>query len=337
MAEGFVQKTIRRSNLGSLVLSAIGILIILALAASLSRYFFNFFKGPFAINQDELVSLEKPEDELNYYYTVQGEEALDTGFQYVITHDNGSESVEHYYFALPVLDRLLLVRTSAPDLLDTYTGTLMTIPNLEQANVITEIVNETPGLAGVFLPVMLDTGNFKLNGYFILGGAVIAFMLCGILFIAVIRHATDPLSHPIMRMLAAYGDPESKAAQVDTEIVTAGKKIAAAWITPTWLVVPKAFTFRLMRLDDILWIYKQVVTHRRYGIVIGRTYSGIICDRNGKTISVTAKEPKVDELLSTLHTRVPFAFAGEDLRIRDLWRRNRQDLAAEVDRRKRAF
>lgn len=334
MTEGFVRKTIQRSNFGSLGLAAFGFIVLMVMAFVLSRYFYNFFKGPFTIDQSELLSIEKPEDRLEYYLVVQGDIALDTGYQYVATSDNGTETVERYYYALPIQDRLLLVSTTQTNLLDHYTGSLVSMPETEMNNVIGALEAEYPGLEGAFLPILLDTKDFRGIGYLGIGAAILTLILCAVLVISVLRHNLDPLSHPIMRGLAVYGSPELVAAQLDMEVDSSSPKLGSAWVTQTWLIDSHPFKLNVMRINDIVWVYKHVTTHRTYGIAVSKTFSAMVCDRNGKRITIQAKEAKVDELLYTLHARAPFALTGYDYDIEKLWRKNRQELVNEVDRRK---
>ncbi len=335
MTEGFVRKTIQRSNFRSLGLAAFGFIVLVLMAFVLSRYYYNFLKGPFTIDQNELLSIKKPEDRLEYYLAVQGDTALDTGYQYVATSDNGTESVEKYYYALPIQDRLLLVRTAQANLLDHYTGSLISMPEQEMTEVIGALEVEYPGLEGVFLPALLDTKDFRENGYLGIGAAILTLILCAVLGITVLRRTLDPLSHPIMRGLAVYGNPELVAAQVEMEIDPTAPKLGSAWVTQTWLIDSHLFKLNVMRINDIVWIYKHVTTHRTYGIAVSKTFSAMVCDRNGKRISIQAKEAKVDELLHSLQARAPFALTGYDYDIEKLWRKNRQELVNEVDRRKR--
>ncbi len=336
MQEGFVQKAIQRSNIGSLLISAIGLIVVLVLGVLLSRYFYNMIKGPFFIAQEEIISMQKPEGQLEYYITVHGDEqAYDTGFQYVETDEHGNETVKSYYAALPLQDRFLLVRTSKPELLTIYTGSLISLPQKEQTEVVAGLESQYPQLKNAFLPMMLDTRDFKTLGYLGIAGAVAVIILCFILFVSVIRHSMDPQTHPIMRMLSAYGDPEATAMQLDSDMAMAGPKIAHVLVGQNWLARPNSLGLKAMRIGDLAWMYKQEITHRRYGVVIGKSYYAVIHDRNGKSIRVGGRQPKVDELLAALHARAPFAITGYDSRIETIWRKNRQDLINEVDRRKR--
>src|SRR5689334_3501669 len=134
MNNGLVNSTIRRSNRNLLIASLAGALLILGLAALNQRYFYNFFYGPFAIDKPTLLTIGDAGAPQRYWVTVDGDDAIDTGFQEV-RRKNGDESITASYMAVLFDNQALIVKApynhgvSAGLRLTKYTGYLQAMPS----------------------------------------------------------------------------------------------------------------------------------------------------------------------------------------------------------------
>lgn len=338
MLEGIVTKAIRRSNRTLLAVSIIGILIVFALAALNLRYFYNFFLGPFPVTQEELAGYSDAGQPQRYWVTVSGEEIYDTGYQYV-NEENGKETVENSYLALPQSDRLLLVKVPGEAVEQTtFTGWLEEITDEEYQEVVQKIEAEVPELTGVFLPFQLETGNFRLNGILgiVLGLGVLA--ACALGLVKGIRRSNDPNEHPIAKRLAKLGPIDFVVSRIESEMAGNHPVFGKAHLTANWLVFAPGADIQATRFEDIAWIYKHVTTYRTNGIPTGKRAAAIVFDRNGAKLTVEAgnKESKADELVRAIYERAPWALAGYASELEKAWKNDRPGFLAEVERRKQA-
>lgn len=334
MSNDFVASTIRRMNLRLLVISLLGLLLVFAGLLLSWRYLYNFFLGPFDISRGELLALQDAGSRTQYYVTVTGDDHADTGYSYVSTTDSGKETTEHYYHALFLDDRLLLVKSPLEEIGDQVTGALVKLPSDVQNEVIGELEIEVPEIKGAFLPMMLDAMNFRTGGYFGLGAAGLFGLLS--LFgggLAAYRFTT-PQAHPALKKLTNYGALESVTGEIDIEMAAplqmVGKKIT---FTRRWLVSTLA-GLDAMPYRDILWAYKQVTQHRTNGIPTGKAYAALVHDRHGRQISLTGKEDQVNQILETLVSQNPGMVSGFSDELVKMWKNERSRFVAAVDARR---
>ena len=151
MNEGIIERVTRRSNRNLLIISAAGLVLVAVLTVLNVRYFYNFFLGPFDAAPDDLISSPSASAPQNYWVNIRGEELLNTGIQYVTTHESGSETVNASYYALVLGERLLLVKLEGNLVADTLdpnlTGWLAEISGEERTEILQSIEEEVPELA----------------------------------------------------------------------------------------------------------------------------------------------------------------------------------------------
>lgn len=332
--EGLVGKTVQRSNLVLMVLAVMGVFVVLAAAALQSRYLYNFIKGPFPISQSELTVLSNPSGRLQYFVTVTGDDVEDTGFQLVTTQEDGTEQVDQYYFALQISDRWLLVRSASGEMERQVSGALIPLPADEEKQIIGNLETQIPDLQGAFLPMLLDANDFRKDKYWEAGIGAAVLILGVFLALLALWRSRDPLNHPIMKALSVYGDPSVIAAQIENEMNLGPAIIGQASIGSSWLVHKTWLNLSVMRIQDVVWIYKKVIQHRTYGVPTGKNYLAVILDLKGKTLSISAKEAVVDEILQSMMVKAPWAVRGYSGELAALWRKDRQGFIQAVNQRK---
>jgi len=338
MTSNFVTDIIRRSNRNLLLWSFLGALIVVGAGIYFLNYYRNLFLGPFPTDKKSVAVIQDLKDVPDYYITLEGDEALDTGYQYVSTN-YGQETVEFSYIALMLNDVLLLVKSPGIALVNlptTYTGALVPMPADIQREVIRDLEAEYPDLKDVFLPFMLDAGDFKTNGYIGLGIGVIIFLGClyGIFLSA--RRSNNMASHPIMRKLKAFGSPEAIANQIHAEMQGPVEKVGHLNVTQHWLLRATKSSLAATRLNDVVWYYKKATQHRTNFIPTGKTYEAVILDRRGTIMSVQAKENVVNEMLNYVGRNAPWAIGGYSNDLKMMWDRQHKEFIAAVDQRRQS-
>ncbi len=340
MNDSLIQKAIARSNLNRVFISLLGIFIVLGFAAFNYRYLYNFIFGPFDADTADLVALNTAGETQKYWVNVSGDELINTGIQYYTTKDNGTETVNTTYFAMVLADRLLLVGINGDNQQDylpgTQTGWLAPVSSEESTQVISALEQNEPEITGMFLPYKMQTGNFRLNGYIgiVAGLLVIALSLWGL--VGGLRRMSDPNAHPIMKKLERFGPLDFVTSRIDAELASAHQQIGKMHLTANWLVFADSASFLAARYEDIIWIYKHVLTQRTYGIVTARTYTAIVADRFGERLNFTAgrKEQPANEMLDAVYAHAPWAVTGYSNDLEKTWNKNRAAMIAEVDSRK---
>src|SRR5262245_31922891 len=336
MNNSLVYSTIRRSNRKQLILCVVGAFLLVGLAAINTRYFYNFFFGPFSVDRKTLLATSDAGALRQYFVKISGDQVLDTGAQEVSRNTrSGSERVTASFMALVLDDQFLIVK--APDDKETtsFTGYLEAVPSDVRTEVISDIEREVPAVKGAFLPFMLNTESFRTMGYVGLGLGIPLFGLCLWGLAQAIRRINDPSTHPILRALGRFGPPDYVANQIDAEMQTQNPKAGTVHLTPNWLVNAASTSLSATRIDDVVWAYKQVTQHRTNGIPTGKTYAAQIWDRHGVCITVTGKEPVVNQTLEAVAQRSPWILAGFSPELEKTWKQNRAAVVEAVEQRRR--
>jgi hypothetical protein len=336
MTNSFVQAIIRRSNRNLLLWCAAGLVLVVGLAAFNTRYFYNFFAGPFPIDRQALLATTDTGALRQYFVKVSGDNVIDTGVQEVSRNTKtGSETVTAAFMALVLDDRFLIVK--APDDKENteFTGYLEAMPSDVRTDIIEDIERKVPQVRGAFLPFMLNTDSFRTPGYIGLVLGIPLFGLCIWGLARAIRRSNDAAAHPIMRALGRFGPPDYVAGQIDAEMSAENPKVGNVHLTPNWLVQASSASLSATRIEDIVWAYKQVTQHRTNGIPTGKTYAATIWDRHGVCITVTGKEPVVNQVLEMISRRTPWILAGYSADLEKAWKQNRAAMLDAVDQRRR--
>jgi hypothetical protein len=337
MNNSLVHSTIRRSNRNQLILCVVGALLLAGFAAFNTRYLYNFFFGPFPIDQQALLATTDAGTLRQYFIKISGDRVLSTGAQEVSRDTkSGSKTITASFMALLLDDRFLIVKAPNDKKITDFTGYLEAMPSDVRTEIVSDIEREVPAVRGAFLPFILNTGSFREAGYIGLGLGIPLFGLCLWGLARTIRRSNDPSAHPIMRALGRFGPPDYIAGQIDADMLAENPKVGGIYLTPTWLVVYRSSaSLGVTRIDDIAWAYKQVTQHRTNGIPTGKTYTAWIWDRHGVCITIPGKEAAVNKVLETITRRTPWILAGYSPDLEKTWKANRAAVIEAVEQRRR--
>jgi hypothetical protein len=336
MPANIVQDTVRNANRRAFIYGVLGILILLGVALLSYRFLANFVRGPVAISNQSLLAVKDPNALDQYYVTVEGDDSFDSGFQKTETKDGGPKTITASFVVLQLGRQYLLVQTpgdlkSDPE--TRYTGAVVELPTNVRNQVVPGVEKDL-GRKGALLPFMLDTSDFRSGGYFGIGVGILIAALCLWLIGRAIVRSRDPMKHPIMRSLKRFGQPAEVAEQINREMANPHEKAGNVHLLPNWLVVSTGGSLDTTRFDDIAWLYGKVTQHRTNGIPTGKTYSTIIWDCHGKSLTVGGKEQAMADLLKTIVNRAPWAFAGYTAELEKAWRSNRAAVLSAVQQRR---
>jgi Family of unknown function (DUF6709) len=304
-------------------------------ALAQSRYISNFIRGPFDLAQPELDAIGDPATAPRYFVRVTGSKAIETGIQQFKTRKRGgvetSRSVSAAYYVLVVGDRLLVVQR-AEGTPTTVQGELTAMPAELQRHLFN--TPQMEAIRGRFYPYYLDDSSFRMPGYI---GVVVALILAVLLVkygLPAWRYARDVSSHPVVRRVAAWGDPVGIAVEARREAASPRYKGGGWRVTDKYVIRSAPFAFDLLRLSDLLWAYKRVTKHSVNFIPTGKSYSGVLVCYGGAA-EVTGRETNVDALLTFAGERAPWAIFGYSDDLNKLFKQKTQDFCAAVEQRKR--
>ena len=340
MNEGYVLSQIRRANRNLFRWNGILLLIVAGVAVGTHAYLYNFFFGPFERDLASLPAGKDADPGLKYFCTITGDEVVESGLQRVSqTRRRGSEKVVSEkvtadYLVLRDVDRLLIVKAPPGNTQRrTFTGALVDLPEEVRSKILEDV--EDARVRTAFLPLMLDATGFRGPGYWGLGIGVPLLLLSLTNLVRTGLRSGDPQRHPTYRKLSAWGEPETIVAHLDQEMAGPdARTVAPCTISPSWLAREHAFGVDVMPLAEIAWAYIKKTEHRRGGVKTGDTYEACLNLRTGKPLIFRAKEEQLKEILSAVCERVPWVVAGYSEELEQLWKTQREEFVAQVDRRR---
>jgi hypothetical protein len=342
MWNGFVGKQISRSNRNLLTSNLALMAIPVALGVLGMRYWTNFFAGPAQLSPAALAAIPSENHPRNYV-SITGEKPFDTGYQEITeTKRRGvttNSRISANFILLRVGDKVLPIKAKPEDKAATqFTGELRPIHEDFKNQVLNEIFTKYPEEKGVFFPYMLDqTNDYPTMGYF---GLVLGLPCLGLAawnLQKLTRRWGKPENHPLVKQFANRGDLATVTAQIDAEMSDpATQKIGKITITPNWFFRPQAYGLDSLPLENLVWFYQKVTTHRTNGVPTGKTYSTVLHDRDGRNFEFSATEKQVDQVMNILYDKAPWAISGYSDEIQAMWRKQRSEMVATVDERRQA-
>ncbi|MCA9906694.1 MAG: hypothetical protein KC547_22720, partial [Anaerolineae bacterium] len=339
IASEMARKAVRSSNRGWFI-SLIVLITLLVIVASVSwNAYYNAIVGPFDTPLKTILQNQTADGLREYYVSVRGDEVFNTGWEMVETED-GRETKREGYAALMYNDRFLLVELTGPfvDGVKNFTGQLVPISADVNREILEGMYADEPALRGMFASFMLDTEDKRIEIFAGLAALTVSGVISILLLGRTLNRMADPTRHPIMRALARYGDPESIAREIDTEMTLSRTPVGKySSLSQRWFAYHRGGAFHAARLQDIAWAYKQVTQHRTYGIPTAKTYMAHVADVYGHQFSIQAGQKEVDALLKAIAERAPWALHGYSDNLAQAWRKDRQQVLGTVAERRKAY
>ena len=333
MWENFIGRQIRRANRNLLLTNLVLLGIIAAVAFSQYRYLNNWFRGTAAIDPAAIAQLQSADDLQRNFVKFDVKEVFPSGFQEVEQENGKTTSVKADYLLAWVANRALVLKAK-PNSTNTHLeGALVPLTKEVQDGLKQEL---PPERQNVLLPFMLDTVDYRDDGYWLLGIGIPLLALCIWNLAKWSQRTSDFASHPIVKMIGGEPAVIQYGQQLDMEMTAGGEKFGATTLTQNWVVVPFFFGAHLARLDDMVWVYKKITKHSVNFIPTGKTYAATLWSRTGKMTSVAGKEAQVDKLLATVASRAPWVVGGFSAELEKAWQKDRAGFIAAVDQRRAA-
>ena len=334
--ESIYQSQVRRTNKNLLLTNLIILFLLILVSFIFSRYYYNFFKGPFTISHSDLISVKDPKSQKRYFVIVEGDRIFSTGIYNVkqrvdkYTNQVKSETTVGLYELLLIKESLFLIYTDTPSISTSFIGSIEPIP-ADVQRTLSDDANFP--VTATLLPFMLNTTPFRTNGYWGLVLFVPIFIVALWNIQNSIRRYMIPTLHPIYKSFRHYGDPLEVATSINKEFNDI-EKIPNSLITTHWLIIPRFFTTDFIPLNQILWVYKKKTKHFVNTAPSHTTFEVIISTRFSRQMQINSDELGVSKIIETLYQRVPWIIVGYNDELKKMYRKNRYELINYVDQRR---
>lgn len=150
-------------------------------------------------------------------------------------------------------------------------------------------------------------------------------------FIYYFKLNNDFTLHPLYMELSKYGSPLQLKDEIHNEFKTGQEKInGAVVLTNNWLFVQSFFSTKIINLDDLIWIYSKVTTHKRNFIETHKTHEIILNNRHGQSDSISMNSLEVEKVFFEILKRLPWLVAGYKDDLRNAWSQSNKEMCNYV-------
>ncbi len=342
MWNNVIGEHVRRTTRNLLLVNALLLAGLALLAWGNGRYLYNALLGPFEVDHRTLAATANPGAATRYFVTVTGDERFETGFHAITrTVDKYSRAVKSEqttadYCVLRVGERLLLAKAPLGAEGVRLSGALGPIAAGLDEQLLGELRARRPDVYRRFLPFMLDATGFRSEAYWALalGTPLLLLALWNVRRGRARR--SDPSSHPAVAGLKRFGTPQEIAARIQAETAAGAERAGDLVLTPSWLLRGTFFGLTVVRLEDVVWVYRKVTKHSVNFIPTGKSHALVVQQREGAPLEIPGKEQAVVGWIEGIVRRVPWALAGYDQQLETAWKANRATVIQAVDQRRRA-
>ena len=331
MWENFIGRQIRRANRNLLLVNLVVLAIVALIAFGNWRYLNNWFRGTAAVAPAQIASLKSADELERNFVNFDVKEVFPSGFQEVEQKNGVTTSVKADYLVTWVGDRALVVEAKVNSTNTHLEGALVAVPSEVASGLRQDL---PPEKQNVLLPFMLDTVDYREDGWWMLGLGVPLILLSMWNLVKWSQRSNNLAAHPMVKKMGGEQAVIQYGQQLETEMSGGGEKFGAATLTANWVVVPYFFGTNFARLEDMAWVYKKVTKHSVNFIPTGKTYEAVLWNRAGAMTSVNGKEAQVDKLLATIGNRTPWVVGGFSAELEKAWTKDRAGFLAAVDQRR---
>jgi len=336
--DGWIAGRIRATSLRRVVVWTLVLVGFVVVATGDRRYIANFLSGPYALAQADLDSIGDVTSTPRYYARVTAERVIDTGIrEYTVhTHSGVETSREEAgaYNAFVLGDRYLVVKTGA-DEPSVAEGKL--VPWTSDLETQLFDTKDMRSLRPRFYPFYLDSDSFRRAGFVVIGVGIVFLLLFVWQAMPAWRAWRNPERHPLWKRVAQWGDPLGIALEAEHDYENSLMRGKAGWrLGNKFLVRSTFFTFNVLRCCGATRGYKKITRHSVNFIPTGKTYEAIVACYGG-TATIAGKEKKVNELLTFVQQRAPWAIYGYSDQLAATFNKHRQDFAGSVEQRRKEW
>jgi hypothetical protein len=333
----WIEKQVRRTGLKRLIWALVIIAILGVVVKAQMRYLTCFFEGPQTITKEELDQLHKVEDLKRYWVTLDADELISGQFQEITTYkshgiETGHSVTANYYFAR-IGDRLLAVKVHNGTPGQTLSGALVR----STGNVDDEFFNSPAARAHsaeLYRSMILDTSDFRSDGTIgmLIGAAVLA--LAGWLGWTGLTWMRKPKEQRVAMLVQSWGDADKIAERLEQELRSSqALKLGNTVFTPNFVVQRNSYNFKLLRTDQLIWVYQRITKQKTYFITTGKSHA-LSINTDKESLLINGKEKVVAKVLQQLAAQRPWIIFGYSDELKKAYKSNRAQMVKDVVARK---
>lgn len=331
----WILKMVRATCIRRLMAWTAALAFIALLGLGQLRLIENFIWGPYDLGPTDLEGIRDVTETRKYFARVTGSRVINIGIQQSKSRKRTSveadRSKSEAYYVLVVGERLLICKSSS-GFQKVVEGELAPIPADLERQIFSSV--EMQALRPRFYPFYLRDESVRVGGYVAIAG----MLMFGFLFmkqcLPAWKYLQNPNLNPVVKRVAAWGDPIIISLAVEGEKNTPRFKRGGWAITDQFLVQSTFFRFDLLRWRDLLWAYKTMTSQSVNFIPAGKSYGvELICYDGAATVQ--GDEKIVDEILHFAAQRSPWAVFGFSKEIEEFFNNRPRDFCAAVETRRR--
>lgn len=134
--------------------------------------------------------------------------------------------------------------------------------------------------------------------------------------------------HPLNFKLSKYGPHNAVADEIQREFGRGYREIGSkVLLTQNWLLMKRFFQSEIIYLDDLIWVYSKVTTHKTNFVVTSKTYELVLNNRHGDTTSHNLDENEINTILVELKSHFPWILLGYDEKLKKTWHEKNQAMS----------
>lgn len=339
----WLERQVRAVALRQLLLAALVVAAFATWCGANWHYLDNYIHGPKTLSTAEVAATTSLQAVEGEWIKVKPDKIIDTGVDYITTtrrrRGGESRSVTAHYYAAQFGERLMFIKAETGDEpKGEVEGSFVKVPG--------DLFGAATGNKGTadlknrFLPVMLDTSDYRQYGNWglIIGG------LCslGALYLGVraLSQRGTPAKHPsLLALAAAPGAPSlaDASTQIEADMASGTTfKSKGHVLTSGYHAKTSGFSFDANSLGDLLWAFHRVTTNKVYGFIpVGRSHAILLHFTNTpKPIEVKVSKANAENGLRFLAGHAPWAVVGFDDGVAEMFKKQRLQFIEAIQARK---
>jgi hypothetical protein len=333
----WIEKQVRKTGMKRVAWAILVATILVFVTIAQARYLACFFQGPQAITKEELDQLHNVDSLKRYWVTLSADELINGEFQEITTYKNHgietSHSVTANYYLARIGDRMLAVKVRNGMPGQTLSGALVR----STGNVDDQFLNSPTARAHnaeLYPAMILDTGDFRSDGIIgmLVGAAVLA--LVGWLAWTGFSWISKPQEHKLVKLVQSWGDADKIAERLEQELQSSqALKLGNTVFTPNFVVQRNSYNFKLLRTDQLIWVYQRITKQKTYFITTGKTHA-LSINTAKESLLINGKDKVVAQVMQQLATQKPWIIFGYSDELKKFYNSKRAQMVKDVSARR---
>lgn len=316
MNNNLINSEIKRTSKNLFLVNFILLIISIVVLVYFWSEFHNFILGPKDVKIGEISNLNISGFSARNYVKVSPDKMVSTGLQYIEKeYDNNNnetnKTVKSVYYVFRD-GQNLIIASIPPDEADksSYTGWVREMTPDENYNLNQDI------------NTLKASGNYAVSEYildaekdffapFMYAVSIIIIIVNVINIIRSTKYIKCLENHKIYKKLMKYGNVDMVINNIEGELTNdAFSRSKKIHLLSSWIIISKFFSFEVIKIDDVVWVYKKVTKHSVNFIPTGKTYESILRLNNKSKYFIKLGEKDIDYLLSSIKEIHPYIVVG---------------------------